>query len=261
MLLLGGLVLSGWIFEVDGLKSIYGPITMKTNAAIGLILVAASVLALHRRNKSPYEVLGQICALAAGLIGVHTLFEHLTGLNLRIDQLYSVSRPARAGDHEPESHGDNFLFMLHSIQCRLAAFVSSTIHFDRAGAVNDRRLLGAPRDYRLRPITLKPSSESRDTPGLPSYGNPCLSYVSVFLPPAWMKNVFDCFKASPAGIMGRRLATICHRGTVRRGLASLSRRASWLFRSRFWYRAGGERHHPCFPTGNLASGGKAGTGR
>jgi hypothetical protein len=37
------IVLVGWIFDIDELKGAYGRITMKTNAAIGLLLCAVAL--------------------------------------------------------------------------------------------------------------------------------------------------------------------------------------------------------------------------
>ncbi len=105
MLLLGGLALSGWIFDINGLKSIYGPITMKANAAICLMLVAASVWALPRRNQSLYETLGQACAIAAGLIAFLTLSEHVTGFDLHIDQLLFSEAPGALATTSPNRMG------------------------------------------------------------------------------------------------------------------------------------------------------------
>ena len=48
----GALVLTGWILEVAELKSIYGNITMKPNTAVCLILTGAALwfLATHKRS-------------------------------------------------------------------------------------------------------------------------------------------------------------------------------------------------------------------
>ena len=46
---IGSFVLAGWILDIDQVKGAYGGITMKTNAAIGLLLCALS-LAARRVN-------------------------------------------------------------------------------------------------------------------------------------------------------------------------------------------------------------------
>ena len=108
----GVLALGGWIWDIHPLKSIYGPITMKVNAAIGLILCGVSVLAL--RWSRP---LSRASAAAAGAIGALTLFQHLTGFDLGIDQLLFTEAPGAPGTASPNRMGPNgaVSFILASI--------------------------------------------------------------------------------------------------------------------------------------------------
>jgi PAS domain S-box-containing protein len=105
VMLVGVLVLAGWLRDIESLKRIYGPISMKANAAICLMLVAASVWALQRRDQTTHKTFGQICALAAGLIGLLTLSEHLIGWNLHIDELLFSEPPGALATTSPGRMG------------------------------------------------------------------------------------------------------------------------------------------------------------
>ena len=86
VLLIGILVLLGWLLSIPGFKSIYGEITMKANTAMTLILAGLALLGISSDYRY-LRLMGQICALAVVLIGLLTLSEHLFGWNLHIDQL------------------------------------------------------------------------------------------------------------------------------------------------------------------------------
>src|SRR5215217_1758923 len=73
VIVVGALVLVGWWFDIARLKSIYGRITMKPNAALGLILVGVGLWSVKARVHSVYRILGQVCAATAALIGLLTL--------------------------------------------------------------------------------------------------------------------------------------------------------------------------------------------
>lgn len=94
--LVGALVLTGWLFDIHGLKSVYADITMKANAALSLLLAGASLWALNVGGERTFaRRAGQACAAAVALVGALTLSEHLFGWNLGIDQLL-FTEPAGA---------------------------------------------------------------------------------------------------------------------------------------------------------------------
>jgi signal transduction histidine kinase len=97
----GGLALCGWIWDIHVFKTIYGPITMKANAAIGLLLCGVSLATLR------FPWFSRACALAAGAIGALTLFQHLSGWNLGIDQVLFAEAPGAAGTTSPNRMGPN----------------------------------------------------------------------------------------------------------------------------------------------------------
>jgi len=95
-MLVGALVLTGWLFDIHGLKSIYGDITMKANAALSFLMAGASLWALGVDEQRAFaRRAGQVCAAMVALIGLMTLSEHVFGWNLGIDQLL-FTEPAGA---------------------------------------------------------------------------------------------------------------------------------------------------------------------
>ena len=97
---IGAFVLCGWAWNVETFKTIYGPITMKTNTAIGLVLCGVSLTVIRRAPR-----LSTLCAAAAGLIGGLTLSEHLAGWNLGIDELLFSEAPGAAATASPNRMG------------------------------------------------------------------------------------------------------------------------------------------------------------
>lgn len=85
----GGLILAGWTFDNEPLRSLYqGDLTLKGNAALALVLAALSLqLLLVGSENRLLRALQQATALAAGLIGVVTLAQDLGGWNFGIDLL------------------------------------------------------------------------------------------------------------------------------------------------------------------------------
>lgn len=102
---IGCLVLLGWSFDIAILKSVLpGTVTMKANTAVGFLLASASLwLALSDLTDRRIRSLKQACAVVVTLIGLLTLFQYLSGLDLGIDQLLfqepagtvSTSNPGR----------------------------------------------------------------------------------------------------------------------------------------------------------------------
>jgi len=104
VMLIGFLVLLGWLFDVDALKSAYAGITMKANTALSLVLLGISLLTL---NRDPGFVAGagRFCAALVVVIGFVTLSEHITGVNLHIDQILFVESPGALATASPGRMG------------------------------------------------------------------------------------------------------------------------------------------------------------
>jgi signal transduction histidine kinase len=98
----GAVVVSGWIWNIQAFKSVYGPITMKTNTGIALMLVGSALILLRR-----YPRLAAGCAGLAGAIGAATLSEHLFGWDLGIDQVVAAEAPGAAATDSPNRMGLN----------------------------------------------------------------------------------------------------------------------------------------------------------
>ena len=100
----GALALAGWALDVDVLKGAGGPITMKPNAAFGLVACGLSL----RAYVSSRQIVRRFTpglALCAGLIGILTLAQHVTGWNLGIDELLFIEAPRSPATSSPARMG------------------------------------------------------------------------------------------------------------------------------------------------------------
>jgi PAS domain S-box-containing protein len=98
-------VLVGWWRDIPALKSVFpGFITMKVNAALALAFTGVALWFYRIRNGSKgRDTAFTYCASAAVLIALLTLVEHLTGWNLRIDQLIFTDTEASAAPGRMDS--------------------------------------------------------------------------------------------------------------------------------------------------------------
>src|SRR5918993_1108593 len=124
--LVGAGVLTGWIFDVEALKTIYGPITMKANASIALLLCGASLWLLSTRP-GPFGIALAACGPALGFL---TLFQHVTGIDLGIDQLLFTEIPNAAATASPNRMGAHA-----SLSFVFAGTALVLLHLGRAVAV------------------------------------------------------------------------------------------------------------------------------
>lgn len=99
----GGMVLCGWIFHVEFLASgLLGSTSIEANTALGLILLGTSLwLLLPDPPRRANRDCGLFLAGLAAAIGAITLVEHLSGLNLRIDQLLFGRQLGAVAIHSP----------------------------------------------------------------------------------------------------------------------------------------------------------------
>ncbi|MFL6333960.1 MAG: sensor histidine kinase [Pyrinomonadaceae bacterium] len=126
--LVGALVLAGWLFDVHWLKSVYGDITMKANAALLFLLAGASLWAVGAgEERTLARRAWQACAAAAVLVGLMTLSEHLFGWNLGIDQLLLTEPPGASATTSPGRMGP-----LASACFTLAGIALMLLHARRA---------------------------------------------------------------------------------------------------------------------------------
>ena len=100
-ILVGGVVLIGWMFNVAVLKSILPTwVAMKANTAFAFVL-AGLALSLQREGTGQHaRHIAQVCAGMVALIGLLTLSEYVIGWNLGIDQaLFREAAGAVATSH------------------------------------------------------------------------------------------------------------------------------------------------------------------
>lgn len=110
VMVVGSIVLMGWILDIPALKSIL-PIwvTMKANTAIAFILAGLSLWSLQR-SRTPPQPLARLCAGLVLAIGLLTLLQYNTGINLGIDQLLFQEPANTVGTFAPGRMAANTAF-------------------------------------------------------------------------------------------------------------------------------------------------------
>jgi signal transduction histidine kinase len=101
--IIAAIVLLGWVLDEPRLTGFYGSITMKTNAAIGLLLCGAAVWSFGRVPAPVTSTWGGLAAIIGGL----TLFEHVSGWDLHIDQALFTEPMGAAATASPNRMGPN----------------------------------------------------------------------------------------------------------------------------------------------------------
>ncbi len=98
----GILVLAGWVTGSDPLKSmLLGPLAMKANTAVCLVLMGAGVVLLSRPADSRMRRAGLVLIAAATLISLLTLTQYAVGVDLGLDQLLFRDTPGQVGTVGP----------------------------------------------------------------------------------------------------------------------------------------------------------------
>jgi len=97
----GLLALAGWVLNVKVLAGWGNDIVMQPNTALAALLSGLAMLAvIGKRNR-----LGTVFAAPVGLIGIATLFEHVTKIDLGIDMLLTCGRGWGAATVSPGRMG------------------------------------------------------------------------------------------------------------------------------------------------------------
>lgn len=96
----GVLVLVGWVFDVEMLKSVLpGLARMKVNSAIGFILAGIALLGTQSGFQNPaLRFVAQVCSGVVLLLGLLTLGEYLSGADFGIDQMLVEEHTRFPGD-------------------------------------------------------------------------------------------------------------------------------------------------------------------
>jgi signal transduction histidine kinase len=128
--LIGTLALAGWTFGIEQLKGFGHGITMKPNAALGLIACGIA-LRYARAPQGGLRDASFAAALFAGALGALTLSEHLFGWDLRIDLLFFQEEAGALATTSPGRMGPNA-----SLSLTLASIALICVRFGtRAAAV------------------------------------------------------------------------------------------------------------------------------
>jgi PAS domain S-box-containing protein len=98
--LVGGLVLLGWLFDIDILKSFLPSLAfMKFNAALGFILSGVALWGIQTAGQNRlWLIISQTCSMVVLLLGLLTLAEYLNILPFSIDQLLLKETTNISGD-------------------------------------------------------------------------------------------------------------------------------------------------------------------
>jgi len=106
---IGAVVLVGWVFDVGLLKSVLpGFSTTKANTATGLSLAGIALALLARSAVGPRgRLVARILAVTVALVGLLTLAEYVTDLNLGIDELLFADTPSTVPPSSPGRMGIN----------------------------------------------------------------------------------------------------------------------------------------------------------
>ena len=102
----GGLILCGWAFHIEMLKSVLpGGVAIKPNMALLLVLSGTSLwLLLPGDARPPLRYIARVLAMLVTVIGAATRMEYLVSVNLGIDQLLFSEPAGAAGDVLPWTH-------------------------------------------------------------------------------------------------------------------------------------------------------------
>ncbi|MBD0385333.1 MAG: PAS domain S-box protein [Nostoc sp. C3-bin3] len=99
--LVGFVVLIGWYFDIQVLKSILPEsVSMKPNTALGFVVSGLALNFLHSTRKLKRRI-SQGLALAIALLGLLTMSQYLLGWNLGIDQLLFTDKSAAIATSYP----------------------------------------------------------------------------------------------------------------------------------------------------------------
>lgn len=98
--------LLGWILDSPALKGIlFRGVTIKANASVGLLLIGIALFVLHETRVPWLRWIAQAGASLAGIIGAATLAQHITGIDLGIDQLLFVEPEGALATASPNRMG------------------------------------------------------------------------------------------------------------------------------------------------------------
>jgi len=121
---LGVAVLVGWVLDLPLLRAGFpGAASVKVNAALAFVLAGLSARALaSRRAGRQVRRVAKVVGLAVALVGLATLVEYATRVDLGIDQLLVAEAPAVSGGPHPGRMAPNSAAAFLLLGLALAAF-------------------------------------------------------------------------------------------------------------------------------------------
>ena len=121
------LVLAGWAWDIDALKSVLPEwVSMKANTAVGILLAGLALVLMESgtptaRSELVMRRIARVCAALVLLIGALTLAEYLFGWNPGLDQLLFQEAPGVVATGAPgrmaPSNALAFLLLGIALQC------------------------------------------------------------------------------------------------------------------------------------------------
>ena len=104
--IVAAVVLVGWALEIEVLKALGGPITMKANAAACLLALGISLQLVGVSHRAAI-ILGIAASLVVSGVAAATVSQHVFGWNLGIDELLFPEPPGAAATASPGRMGPN----------------------------------------------------------------------------------------------------------------------------------------------------------
>ncbi|HKO22993.1 MAG TPA: hypothetical protein VJX91_10115, partial [Candidatus Eisenbacteria bacterium] len=103
----GALALAGWFTGIEPLKGAYAlGINIKTNTAIGLLLMGIALLLLGPPRRRAWRTwVGSALAVVVIAVAVLTLYEHVSGQDLGIDRAFFTEAPGVPATTSPNRMG------------------------------------------------------------------------------------------------------------------------------------------------------------
>lgn len=125
------LVIIGWIFNIQILKSVYPTfVTMKANTAIAFLLSGIALLFLRdEQNNERLKLTASLFSLIVIFIGTFSLFEYIFNIDLGIDQFLFKEAPGAVGTSQLGRMAPNTAISFTAIGLSLLFMNAKTIRF------------------------------------------------------------------------------------------------------------------------------------
>ena len=137
LVVIASLVLVGWTFGIEKLMALFGPITMKANAAVGILAFGVGLILVSSSTRWA-SLTGRLLAKFVCVLGAATLCQHMLGWDFGIDQLLFREAPGALATASPGRMGVNA-----SLCFVLGGIALSALHRDTLEAAVTAQVFGA----------------------------------------------------------------------------------------------------------------------